>query len=136
MATFLAHITVRAGREADFERIVTDLYEATHAKEPGVRRYEYWRGAAERTYYTHASFADFLAFIEHQTSDHHESAGPPLKDVVESIRLEWIDPISSASPLVITEPQPVPDDASELARKYHERFAVEVQPWWAVQRAD
>jgi quinol monooxygenase YgiN len=136
MATFLAHITVRAGREADFERIVADLYDATHAKEPGARRYEYWRGAAEGTYYTHASFADFLAFIEHQTSDHHESAGPPLEDVLESIRFEWVDPISRASPLVTTEPRSAPDDASAVARKYHERFAVEVQPWWVALRAD
>ncbi len=136
MATFLAHITVKVGREPDFERIVADLCRATHAREPGIRRYEYWRGAAERTYYTHASFDDFLAFIEHQTSDHHEAAGPLLKDVVETIRLEWVDPISSSSPLATTVPRPAPDGASALALKYHERFAVEVPPWWEALRND
>ena len=130
MATFLAHITVKSGREADFERIVADLYDATHAREPGARRYEYWRGTAERTYYTHASFDDFLAFIEHQTSDHHEAVGPLLGDVVENIRFEWVDPVSSSSPLGSTDPQPAPDGASALALKHHERFAADVQPWW------
>src|SRR4051812_43894501 len=46
MATFLAHITVKPGREADFEAIVVALAGTTHASEPGVRRYEYWRAAA------------------------------------------------------------------------------------------
>ena len=130
MATFLAHITVRLGREAEFERIVATLYRATHDAEPGARRYEYWRGSGERTYYTHASFDDWLAFLAHQTSAHHEAAGPELGEVIESIRLEWVDPVSSASPLAATERQPLPADASELAAKYDERFAADVRPWW------
>ena len=130
MATFLARITVKPGSEADFERIAAELYDTTHALEPGVRRYEYWRGADERTYYCHAAFDDFLAFLEHQTSDHHESLGPKITQTFESIRLEWVDPIASASSMVATDMQPVPDDASPLAVDYHGRFAADVRPWW------
>ena len=78
MATFLARITVKPGAEAEFERIAADLYEATHKHESGVRRYEYWRGADDRTYYCSAAFDDFLAFLAHQTSDHHEELGPQI----------------------------------------------------------
>jgi quinol monooxygenase YgiN len=135
MATFLAHITVKPGRETDFEGIVTALYRATHDREPGVRRYEYWRGSGDRTYYTHASFEDWRAFLDHQTSDHHEAAGPELKEVIESIRLEWVDPLSTSSPLGATDMQPLPDGASQLAAKYQERFAVDGQWWLTLRRA-
>ena len=76
MATLLAHITVKPGSEERFEGIARDLYERTHANETGVLRYEYWRGGDPRTYYTLLSFDDHRAFIQHQTSDHHESASP------------------------------------------------------------
>ena len=130
MATFLAHITVKPGYEADFEAIVAALYVASHTAEPGLRRYEYWRGADPRTYYTHASFDDFGAFLDHQVSDHHESALPKLTEVVESIRLEWVDPIVSASPLVPTDTCPLTDGASEVLARYHDRYAAEIQDWW------
>jgi quinol monooxygenase YgiN len=134
MATFLAHILIKEGREADFERIVATLSGATHENEKSVLRYEYWRGAEPRTYYAHASFDDFGAFIEHQTSEHHEAAGPGLKEVIESIHVEWVDPVLTASPLPPTDPQPLPEGSSVLAAKYHESFAVDVQPWWSQLR--
>lgn len=130
MATYLAHVLVLPGREAEFEAIVATLYQATHEREPGVRRYEYWRGEQERTYYALASFDDFSAFIDHQTSEHHEAAGPKLKDVIETIRFEWLDPMGRAAPLPSTEMQPLRPGASALAAKYQERFAVEIKPWW------
>ena len=63
MATLLAHITVRAGAERQFEEIARTLFERTHTLEPAVLRYEYWRGATPRTYYTLLSFDDHRAFI-------------------------------------------------------------------------
>jgi quinol monooxygenase YgiN len=136
MVTFLAHIRVRPGREVDFEGCIRSLYRATHEHEPGVRRYEYWRGAEERTYYTLASFEDFHAFIDHQTSEHHEAAGPKLKEVIEAIRLEWVDPVEGSSPLPWTDSQPSRPDASPLASSYHERFAADIQSWWLTLRRD
>jgi quinol monooxygenase YgiN len=105
MATILAHLTVKPGEEQRFEAIARHLYTATHDTETGVRRYEYWRGAEPRSYYTLLAFDDFVTFIGHQTSPHHESASPDLGAVLESIRLEWVDPLEGASPLPRRRPR-------------------------------
>jgi len=134
MATLLAHITVRPGSEDEFEAVARTLYERTHAAESAVRHYEYWRGAEPRTYYTLLSFDDHRAFIAHQTSDHHEAASPVIRELVESIRLEWVDPIDGASALRSTEMQPAPDGADALTLDYTERFAAVVAERWLAQR--
>lgn len=134
MATILAHLTVKPGAEARFEQIARDLYTATHDHESSVLRYEYWRGAAERTYYTLLSFTDFAAFIVHQTSPHHESAGPQLGTVLELIRLEWVDPIAGASDLPPTHHVAASDDADELTRRYTDRYSAQIADWWLAQR--
>lgn len=134
MATILAHLRVRPGCEAQFEAIARRLHDATHATEPDVVRYEYWRGADERTYYTLLSFPDVNTFLAHQTSDHHEVASPELGQVLEAIRLEWVDPIQGASPLARTEAQELPADADELTKKYGERFAAQIASWWGPLR--
>ena len=131
MATILAHITVRGGREAEFEAIARELYEASHATEPGLRYYEYWRGQDERLYYALLAFDDHRAFITHQASDHHESASPRLGPVIEAIRLEWVDPVPGASPLPATEHQDAPDGADPLTADYTERYAARIASWWA-----
>ena len=78
VATILAHIRVKPGTANRFEDVARKLYAETHANESRVRRYEYWRGSEENTYYTLLSFDSFVGFMEHQTSDHHESASPSL----------------------------------------------------------
>lgn len=130
MATILAHIRVREGAEAQFEAIARTLHDATHELESGVRRYEYWRGADERTYYSLLSFDDHRAFLAHQTSAHHETASPQLRSIVEAIRLEWVDPVQGASELPPTVAQDVAPDADPLTREYAVRFAAEVAGWW------
>lgn len=130
MATILAHITVRSGGEADFEALARELYDASHRLETRLRYYEYWRGAADRTYYALLAFDDHRAFIEHQTSDHHESSSPKLQPIIESIRLEWVDPIDGASPLPPTVDQDPPPDADALTVTYADRFAAEEADWW------
>ena len=130
MATILAHIRVKPGTEARFEAIARRLHDATHANETGVRRYEYWRGAEPRTYYTLLSFDDFRTFIAHQTSDHHEEASPALGEVMEAFRLEWVDPVQGACELPPTDGQEMPADADELTQKYARRFAADVADWW------
>src|SRR6476619_771592 len=65
MATLLAHITVKPGSEAQFERIAAEMYRRTHADEADPRRYEYWRGAERGTYYCLESFEDYLGFLAH-----------------------------------------------------------------------
>jgi len=134
MATILAHITVKPGTEADFEALAKELYDASHAHEDNVLRYEYWRGATERTYYTLLSFPDHRAFIVHQTSDHHESASPRLGKVIEAIRLEWVDPIADSSALPPTNHQDAPADADELTQTYTGSYAAQVADWWLTLR--
>jgi quinol monooxygenase YgiN len=130
MATILAHITVRAGGEARFEDIAKTLHRETHANEEGVRAYGYWRGAEPLHYYALLSFDGFLAFIAHQTSEHHELASPALGSVIEAITLEWVDPVQGASTLAPTDPQGVPETADELTKKYAARFAAQIAQWW------
>ena len=135
MATILAHITIRPGCEGRFERIAAELHRTTHANEQGTRAYGYWRGAAPRHYYTLLSFDDFLTFIAHQTSEHHETASPALGSVIEAIRLEWVDPVQGASTFVPTVSQAVSENADELTKKYAVRFAAEIADWWLPLRS-
>lgn len=128
MATFLAKIKIIEGREAAFEHTAREMFEATHANEPSCRRYEYWRAAEPRTYYCLESFDDYLGFMNHQASPHHEA--PDFGSMIEHIELEWLDPIQGASDLVPTESQAVPDDASDLVRQYAEAMPVVMQDWW------
>jgi len=130
MATLLAHITVKPGCEAQFESIARTLYDRTHADEPDVVRYEYWRGGTPRTYYTLLSFVDHRSFIAHQTSDHHEDASPRIGECVADLRLEWVDPVDGAADLARTDMQTAPDGADELTQRYTERFAADVAEWW------
>jgi quinol monooxygenase YgiN len=134
MATILAHIRVKEGEEARFEALAAELYRATHSAETAVLRYEYWRGAEPRTYYSLLSFEDFRGFIAHQTSEHHESASPALGEAIEKIRLEWLDPIQESSPLPATAHQEPAPDADELTRRYSALFAARISEWWLAQR--
>ncbi len=130
MVTCLAHIVVRHGLEREFEELIRHLHTATHSTESAVRRYEYWRGAEPRTYYALLAFDDYAGFVTHQASDHHERAAGELGRVIESIRLEWVDPVPGAGELGPTVGGPIPDDAGPVARRYAERMPVQVAPWW------
>jgi hypothetical protein len=134
MATILAHIVIREGKEAEFEALVSDVYTASHATEKALRAYEYWRAAEPRKYYTLLSFDDYLGFMEHQVSEHHETPGPLLRDCIETISLEWVDPLPRASKLPASNPQDVPADASKAVTSYAKRFPVQVADWWLALR--
>jgi len=130
MATFLAHITVKPGFEPRMEAMARAMYEATHAGETHVRRYEYWRGAKERTYHVLEAFDDYVGFLEHQASEHHETLTAGFRDMIEAFEIEWIDPVQGASPLPPTDNLPAPPDATELMKAYSVRMPAEVAAWW------
>lgn len=136
VATILAHISVTEGQEAAFESIARGLFDASHANDEGLIRYEYWRGEDRGAYYALLSFRDFASFIAHQTSDHHESASPELAEVVRHIRLEWVDPVSGASDLPQTASQSLDGELDELTRLYARRFAVREAAWWGSVRGE
>lgn len=135
MATILAHIAVHEGREREFEDVARALHRDTHAREAGVRHYEYWRGAEPGRYYCLLAFDDFHAFLAHQTSAHHEAASPALGALIREMRLEWVDPVAGASRLPPTQMQPLPAGADALTARYHRAFAARVQHWWEALRA-
>ena len=126
----LAHITVMPGTEETWEAICRRIHAATHATEPRMLRYEYWRGQEPRTYYCSLAFEDHQAFIVHQVSDHHEDESPRIRDCIESFRLEFLDPVDGASDLPPTAHQEAPEGADELTKKYTERFRAEAADWW------
>ena len=134
MATIIAHIRVKPGREAAFENTARAMFAASHGNETALRRYEYWRSQDESKYYCLLAFDDFLGFMAHQSSPHHEAAAAPLMDSISDLRLEWVDPVPGASPLPATHPQSVPADADALVRKYAEMIPVVVADWWAPLR--
>ena len=127
MATFLAKIKIIEGKEAEFEKTAREMFEATHANEPNCRRYEYWRGAEPRTYYCMESFNDYVGFMIHQSSPHHEA--PDFGSMIEAMEIEWIDPIQGACDLEPTNHQEMPDDANDLMRQYAQNMPVEMQDW-------
>lgn len=129
MTTLLAHIKIKPGKEDKWEAIIEDMVTQTFATEEGVARYEYWKGQEVNSYYCLLSFETKQSFYEHQMSDHHE--GHDFGEVLESIRLEYVDPVQGAGGgLARTEDTPLPADASEKQRTAQERFPIEIPAWW------
>jgi quinol monooxygenase YgiN len=132
MTTLLVHILIKPGKEAKWEAIIADMVGQTFATEPGVRRYEYWKGQEPNAYYCLLSFTDKQAFYDHRMSDHHE--GHDFADVLESLRLEYVDPVEGAGGgLGRTLDPPLPGDASEAQRTAQERFPLSIPAWWSAR---
>lgn len=84
MVVFIAKLKIREGREAEFERLQTQLSNLAHAAEPGLIVYDVIRHVSEkRTYVVYARFADRNAFEFHQGADFHERLVPPILDCVD-----------------------------------------------------
>jgi len=132
MATLLCHIEINPGKEQEFEAVMKEMYRRTHAEEPNCVRYEYYRGAKPNTYYTLLSFSDRFAFLQHQISDYHE--GYDFASMLKSLEMEWVDPVTDASPLIPTEAGPLPDDANDAVKAAADMFVVAVQDWWQQYR--
>jgi len=93
MVAFIATLKIKAGREAEFERLQTELSNLSHAKEPGLIVYDVIRHRTEaRTYVVYARFADQAAFEFHQAADFHERLVPPILDCVDGeMDLQFFD---------------------------------------------
>ena len=84
MVVFIATLNVAEGKEADFERLQTELSEISHAREPGLIVYDVIRHAEKKgTYVVYARFKDQAAFEFHQEADFHHRLVPPILDCVE-----------------------------------------------------
>ena len=93
MVTFIATLKIKAGREAEFERLQSELSDLAHAEEPGLIVYDVIRHRTEaRTYVVYARFADQAAFEFHQAADFHERLVPPILDCVDGeMDLQFFD---------------------------------------------
>ncbi len=133
MASLLAHIRIKPGKETKWEAIMQDMVKQTFATEEGVVRYEYWKGQGVNFYYCLLSFKDKLAFYHHQMSDHHESHD--FAEVIADIKLEYIDPVQGAGGgLATTEDPALPANASDAQRKAQELFPLDIAPWWSARQ--
>lgn len=132
MTTLLAHIKIKPGSEAQWEAIMADMIHQTWSTEPGVKRYEYWKGEAPNLYYCLLSFESKEAFYRHQMSPHHE--GHDFAAVLEDIRLEYVDPVKGAGGgLAPTVDTPLPADADAELKTAQERFPLTIPGWWAAR---
>lgn len=136
MATILAHIAVKPGTAAAFEAIARAMHAASHGREPGLLRYEYWRAEAADRYYCLLAFEDYRSFLDHQASPHHEAAAAPLMDLISELRLEWLDPVPGAAALPMTSGQAVAAGANETVRTYAAMFPAMIAAWWHPLRED
>lgn len=128
MATLLCHIQINEGKEREFEAVMQEMYRRTHAEEPSCVRYEYFRAARPNTYYCLLSFADYLAFLQHQVSDYHE--GFDFASMISSLEMEWVDPVAGAAPLIPTRSGVLTENTKDAIRSAAETYPVEVQSWW------
>ncbi len=91
--TFIATLTVKAGKEAEFERLQEELSQLTHAEEPRTLVYDVLKNRSKaRTYVVYGRFFDEAAFQAHQVSPFHERLVPPIMACVEGdMDLQMLD---------------------------------------------
>ena len=131
MSSLLAHVKVVEGQEEKFEELQKELYKQSHANEDCIIRYEHYRGRERNSYYTLLVYPTYLDFLlKHQISKHHEDAGAQFGGVIESLDLEWLDPIEEAAPVCITEMQELTENVPELAKYYIKKYPAIIQNWW------
>ncbi len=137
MPTMLTHILVHPDRIARWEEILRILVARTHAEEPSVQRYEYWRGQEAGRYYALLSYPDASGFYAHQGSEYHDEYLADFEAMFADIRMEWVDPVANGgSGLAPTEADPLPDDAPERHRRQVPLYPIAKAEWWAAARAE
>ncbi len=128
MATLLVRLLVKPGMEDRFEAMITDLVDQTLTHETSVIRYEYWKGQEPRSWYALLSFTSKTAFFSHQDAEYHRNQ--PYDECVESMNLEWLDPVTGASPLPRTLNPPLPADTAPNLLEWEQRSPIQLAQWW------
>ena len=111
---------------------MTFMVDSTLSVEEGVVRYEYFKGQKPNFYYCLLSFRDKWAFYDHQNSDHHE--GVDFSAVIESISLEYLDPVEGANPLAKTIDAPLEPHHSDAMVEAGKRYPLTIADWWLPRR--
>lgn len=135
MPTLLTHILVKPDAVPRWEDILRVLVRRTHAEEPAMRRYEYWRGAEPGRYYALLSYPTAADFYAHQASDYHDDYLDDFATMFAEMRLEWIDPVGNGgSGLPATRDDPLPVDTPAKIADQRDLYPILVADWWAAMR--
>lgn len=98
MLTFISRMTVKAGRETEFEALCHELTEKALAHEPSTLWYRFFKlRDGERRYAVVESFVDEAAEEAHQSTSHFQTIAPNMLDCLEGEYVrEYLDPLSSS----------------------------------------
>ena len=90
--TFLSRMTVKAGREADYERLVTQLTKVVLEKEPEVIYFEFFKLREPRRYAVLESFKSEEGEHQHLETAHFKEIAPGILDCLDgSYVREYLD---------------------------------------------
>jgi quinol monooxygenase YgiN len=91
--TFIATLKIKAGMEAEFERLQQELAQLTHQHEPGTLVYDVIKHREQpRTYVVYGRFKDEAAFQYHQTTAFHDRLVPPIMACIDgAMDLQFYD---------------------------------------------
>lgn len=78
----VATINVQPGKEAEFERIFSDLRAKVRANEAGNLQYDFFKVKDQPTYVVFEQYASQDALAAHGASEHFKAAGPALGGVL------------------------------------------------------
>lgn len=93
MMTFIARMTVKEGKEAEFEALARELTTKVLANEPGTKGYEFFRlPETERGYAVFESFESEEAEEAHRNTPHFAELAPPLIECLDGTYVrEFLD---------------------------------------------
>jgi quinol monooxygenase YgiN len=90
--TFVSRMTVKAGREADFERVCRELTVTVRRHEPAVIYFEFFRLREPRRYAVLESFPDEASEQAHMNSPWLAAVLPVIADCVDGTwEREYLD---------------------------------------------
>ena len=96
MTVFIATLTVKQEKAADFERLQTELSELTHEHEPDTFVYDVIKHREKPgTYVVYARFKDEAAFNMHMETEFHDRLVPPIMECLDGeMVLEFFDHVA------------------------------------------
>lgn len=98
MTAFVAKLVVKPEKQAEFERLQTEMRELVHAHEPEAPVYELIRSRDDDcTYLCIATFTSEDAFNHHMHIDFHDRLVPPILDCLsKEMELSFYDIVGEA----------------------------------------
>lgn len=89
-----AKLIVQEGKNAEFEKIFTQLVEAVNAGEPGCDFYQFFKMRSQaNTYMVLEQYADAAAFEVHRQTDYSSISAELAKIMAAEVEIEVMDSI-------------------------------------------